>query len=217
MINEKEYFYLRRQHETVFAEKWALYSAETQECEILDEEPADDRQPERDAQRTLENAIHSKNESKAKATYTQCLPQHTRALHMRVAVVLARAKAEAKTAQSPAKQADNNGSARMSDLLKQSTALKTQYLRQSSQAVTLVGRIQRDAAWAFANTRQNLGRLQAAQEKLQSELNTFDHGFLVTDANDIKRNVAPEVLTQQRENFLAKRHLVDSGQSWAHW
>ena len=32
----------------------------------------------------LENAIFSKNMSKAKATYTQCLPQHTRVLHMRV-------------------------------------------------------------------------------------------------------------------------------------
>ena len=70
----------------------------------------------------------------------------------------------------------------MTNLLKQSTALKIQYLRQSSQAVTLVGQIQSDAGWAFANNPQNLGRLQAAQEKLQSELNTFDHGFLVTDA-----------------------------------
>ena len=98
----------------------------------------------------------------------------------------------------------------MSDLLKQSTALKTQYLRQSSQTVTLVGRIQRDAAWTFANTRQNLGRLQAAQEQLQSDLNTFNRGYLVTDANDIKKNVSPELLTQQLENFLAKRHLVES-------
>ena len=40
---------------------------------------------------------------------------------------------------------------------------------------------------------QNLGRLQAAQEKLQLELSTFDHGFLVTDANDIKKHVAPEL------------------------
>ena len=49
MINEKDYFYLRRQHERVFAEKWALHSAESQECEFLDEEPADDRRPQRDA------------------------------------------------------------------------------------------------------------------------------------------------------------------------
>ena len=35
---------------------------------------------------------------------------------------------------------------------------------------------------------QNLGRLQAAQEKLQSLLNTFDHGFVVTDENDIKKH-----------------------------
>ena len=91
----------------------------------------------------------------------------------------------------------------MTDLLKQSTALKTQYLRESSQAVTLVGEIQSDAGWAFANNSQNLGRLQAAQEKLQSELNTFDHGFLVTDANDIKKHVAPELLNLQLESFLA--------------
>ena len=69
MINEKEYFYLQRQHETVFAEKWALFSAEPQESEFLDEEPPDERRP------------------KAKATYTQCPHQHTRVLHMRVAVV----------------------------------------------------------------------------------------------------------------------------------
>ena len=98
----------------------------------------------------------------------------------------------------------------MTDLLKQCTALKTQYLRQSSQAVTLVGQIQSDAGWAFANNPQNLGRLQAAQEKLQSELNTFDHGFLVTDANDMKKKVAPELLSLQLENFLAKRPLVES-------
>ena len=42
MINEKEYYYLRRQHETVFAEKWALFSAESQESEFLDEEAADE-------------------------------------------------------------------------------------------------------------------------------------------------------------------------------
>ena len=50
MSSKKEYFYLRRQHETVFAEKWALHSAESQECEFVDEEPADDRRPLRDAQ-----------------------------------------------------------------------------------------------------------------------------------------------------------------------
>ena len=71
MSNEKEYFYLRRQHETVFAEKWALFSAESQDCGFLDEEPVDD----------------AKNKSKAKATYTQCLPQHTRVLHMHVGVM----------------------------------------------------------------------------------------------------------------------------------
>ena len=87
MINEKEYFYLRRQHETVFAEKWPLFSAESQDCELLDEEPADDRRPQRDAQQTLENATPAKNKSKAKATYTQCFPQHTRVLHMHVAVL----------------------------------------------------------------------------------------------------------------------------------
>ena len=87
MINEKEYFYLRRQHETVFAEKWVLFSAESQDCEFLDEEPADDRRPQRDAQQTLENATPAKNKSKAKATYTQCFPQHTRVLHMHVAVL----------------------------------------------------------------------------------------------------------------------------------
>ena len=63
---------------------------------------------------------------------------------------------------------------------------------------------------AFANNPQNLGRLQAAQEKLQSELNTFDHGFLVTDANDIKKHVAPERLNLQLEIFLAQRTLVES-------
>ena len=40
----------------------------------------------------------------------------------------------------------------MTNLLQQSTALKIQYFRQSSQAVTLVGQIQSDAGWAFANT-----------------------------------------------------------------
>ena len=62
----------------------------------------------------------------------------------------------------------------------------------------------------FCEQLQNLGRLQAAQEKLQSELNTLDHGFLVTDANDIRKNVAPELLSPQLENFLAKRPLVES-------
>ena len=57
--------------------KWALYTAESQECEFLDEEPADDRRPQRDAE---------ENKSKAKATYTQCLHQHPRVLHMRVTV-----------------------------------------------------------------------------------------------------------------------------------
>ena len=59
-------------------------------------------------------------------------------------------------------------------------------------------------------TSQNLGRLQAAQEKLQSELNTFDRGLLVTDANDIKKHVAPELLSLQLGNFLAQRPLVES-------
>ena len=85
----------------------------------------------------------------------------------------------------------------MTDLLKQSTALKTQHLSQSSQAVTLVRQIQSDAGWAFANTSQNLGRVQAAQEELQSELNNFDHGFLVTDADDMKKHVVPELLNLQ--------------------
>ena len=98
----------------------------------------------------------------------------------------------------------------MTDLLKQNIVLKTQYLRQSSQAFTLVGQIQSDAGWAFANNHQNLGRLQAAQENLQSELNTFDHGFLVTDAKDIKKHGAPELLNLQLENCLAKRPLVES-------
>ena len=52
-INEKEYFHLRRQHEAVSAENWALFSAESQESEFLDEEPADDRRPQRDAQQPL--------------------------------------------------------------------------------------------------------------------------------------------------------------------
>ena len=93
----------------------------------------------------------------------------------------------------------------MTDLLKQSTALKTHYLRQSSQAVTLVGKIQSDAAWAFANNHQNLGRLQAAQEQLQSELNTFDHGSLVTDAHDFKKRAAPDLL-----RLWQKRSVVES-------
>ena len=42
------------------------------------------------------------------------------------------------------------------------------------------------------------------------ELNTFDHGFLVTDANDIKKHVALEPLNPQLENVLAKRTLVES-------
>ena len=72
----------------VFAENWALYSAESQECEFVDEEAADDRRPQRDAQQTLENAVRFKNKTtKAKATYRQCLSQHTRVLHVRVAVV----------------------------------------------------------------------------------------------------------------------------------
>ena len=104
-------------------------------------------------------------------------------------------------------QRDNNGSARMTDLLKQSTALKTQYQRQSNHAVTLVGQIQSDAGWAFANNPQNLGRLQAAQEKMRSELNTFDHGFLVTDANDIKKHVAPELLNLQLEKLSGQALL----------
>ena len=57
------------------------------ECEFADEEPADDRRPQRDAQHTRENEVPPKNKSKAKATYTLCLPQHTRVLQMRVAVV----------------------------------------------------------------------------------------------------------------------------------
>ena len=126
---------------------------------------------------------------------------------------LARSEAEAKTAQSTAKQGDNNGSARMTDLLNQSTALKTQCLRQSSQAVTLVGQIQSDAGWTFANKLQNLGRLQTTQKKLQSELNTFDNDFSVTDANDIKKHVALELLSLQLDNFLAKRPLVESLES----
>ena len=65
---------------TVFAEKRALHSAESQECEFVGEEPADDHRPHRDAQQTLENAVPSKNTGKSKATYTQCLPQHTRVL-----------------------------------------------------------------------------------------------------------------------------------------
>ena len=69
MINEKEYSYLRRQHETVFQEKWALFSAESQESEFLNEEPADDR-PQRDAQQPLDTAVPPKSKSKAKATYT---------------------------------------------------------------------------------------------------------------------------------------------------
>ena len=60
-------------------------------------------------------------------------------------------------------------------------------------------------------TPQNLGRLQAAQESLQSDLNTFDHGFLVTVANDIKEHLAPELLNLQLEKFLAKRPLVSLG------
>ena len=43
MIEEKEYFYKRRQHETTVEEKWPLYSAESQECEFLDEEGASGR------------------------------------------------------------------------------------------------------------------------------------------------------------------------------
>ena len=93
-----------------------MFSVECQDCEFLDEEPADDRRPQRDAQQTLENATPAKNKSKAKATYTQCFPQHTRVLHMHV----------------------------------------------------------------------------------------------VTDANDIKKKVAPELLSLQLENFLAKRPLVES-------
>ena len=38
-------------------------------------------------QQTVENATPAKNKSKAKATYTQCFPQHTRVLHMHVAVL----------------------------------------------------------------------------------------------------------------------------------
>ena len=90
----------------------------------------------------------------------------------------------------------------MTDLLKRSTALKTQ--------LPLVGQIQSDAGWAFENTSQNLGRLQVAQEKLQSELNTFDHGLLVMDANDIKMHVALELLSLQLEIFLRRAPLVES-------
>ena len=85
----------------------------------------------------------------------------------------------------------------MTDLLKQSTALKTQYLRQSSQAVTLVGQIQSDAGWAIESNPRISDFLQA-------------DGFLVTDANDIKKHVAPELLNLQLEIFVAKRPLVES-------
>ena len=34
--------------------------------------------------------------------------------------------------------------------------------------------------------------------------------FLVTDANDIKKHVAPQLLNLQLESFLARRTLVDS-------
>ena len=37
-------------------------------------------------QQPLENAVPSKSKSEAKATYTQCLPRHTRVLHMRAVV-----------------------------------------------------------------------------------------------------------------------------------
>ena len=70
MVNEKGYFYLRRQHETVFAEKWALFSAESQESEFLDEE---------------DNAVPPRSKRKAKATCTHYLLQHTRVPHMRAA------------------------------------------------------------------------------------------------------------------------------------
>ena len=53
-------------------------------------------------------------------------------------------------------------------------------------------------------------RLQAAEEKLQSELNTFDRSFLVTEANDIKKHITPELLGLQLEICPAKRPLVGS-------
>ena len=65
----------------------------------------------------------------------------------------------------------------MTDLLKQSTAFKTQYLRQSSPVVTLVGQIQSDAG------------LSRTTPRISFELNTFDISFLVTDANEIKKHI----------------------------
>ena len=89
---------------------------------------------------------------------TRCLPQHTRVPHMRVAVVhgprvcavlvLIRTRGKDRAVSSDARRQRVSSHDRFAGA---NTALKTQYLRQSSQAVTLVGQIQSAAGWAFAN------------------------------------------------------------------
>ena len=89
-------------------------------------------------------------------------------------------------------------------LLEKGQKLRGQILTVKSEAAELVAAIKADQPdWHFANNPQNLGQIETLLSNLQLSLTEFGHVFLCTDASEVKKQYAPDVLCVHLTGFLA--------------
>ena len=211
MIQELEFFHLKRQHRSLMGKKWQLMQKARMITDAGQAEPAAEQPPEK-RPRTAQTA-------KPGSETTGAMPGTP------IAKAQATPKGKGKgkekntkgAATEPGTQQKSERKNALDKMCVTANKVKTKHNGAITRSNGVLENIKTDTAWSRCQIPKFQGKLQEARESLRSSLDAFGQSLVLNELAELRKTTDPATLEVELKNFNGLETKVDNLQKICAW